>query len=103
MWLPSYQVNDSKRPTGEKVFSKKELGIAEKDFVFCCFNNSYKISPEVFGSWMTILKSVPNSVLLILSGGRTMEQNLGKEAQARGVDPNRLIDRRKIAARPVHL
>lgn len=91
VWLPSYQVNDSKRPIGEKVFSRKELGILEKDFVFCCFNNSYKISPEVFSSWMKILESVPNSVLLLLSGGKTMEENLRIEAQVRGTDPKRLV------------
>ncbi|MEP7173048.1 MAG: tetratricopeptide repeat protein [Aestuariivirga sp.] len=89
--LPCYQVNDSKRPIGEKIFSKKELGLPENGFVFCCFNNNYKISPEVFSSWMRILKSTGNSVLLLLSGHKKVEQNLRREAQVRGVDPTRLV------------
>lgn len=91
VWLPSYQVNDSKRPIGERVFSRKELGLPESGFVFCCFNSNYKISPEVFSSWMRILKSTGNSVLLLLSGHKKVEENLRKEAQARGVDPGRLV------------
>lgn len=89
--LPSYQVNDSKRPISERVFSKGELGIPENSFVFCCFNSNYKISPEAFSSWMRILQSTANSVLLLLSGNKTTEGNLRREAQARGVDPGRLV------------
>ena len=94
--LPCYQVNHSKRPNGERVFSKKELGLPENAFVFCCFNNCYKISPDVFSSWMRILKSSGNSVLLLLSGHKTVEQNLRREAQVRGIDPGRLVFARKL-------
>lgn len=89
--LPCYQVNDSKRPISERVFSKNELGLPGNAFVFCCFNNSYKISPEVFSIWMRILKSTENSVLLLLAGHKKMEQNLRREAQVRGVNPGRLV------------
>ncbi|HUQ35264.1 MAG TPA: tetratricopeptide repeat protein [Aestuariivirga sp.] len=94
--LPCYQVNDSKRPISERVFSKEELGIAGDAFVFCCFNNNYKISPEVFSSWMRILKSTGNSVLLLYLGNKKVEENLRREAQVRGVEPGRLVFAEKL-------
>jgi len=90
-WLPSYQVNDSKRPVGEKTFSREDLGIPDNRFIFCCFNTNYKISPETFNCWMNILKFVDNGVLLLFSGNKKVEENLRREAQIRDVDPSRLI------------
>ena len=59
VYLPhSYQVNPSKREISNKIFKKSELGLPEKGFIFCCFNNNYKILPETFKIWMKILKNV---------------------------------------------
>jgi len=67
VYLPdSYQVNDSQRKIANRVFSRSELGLPEAGFVFCSFNNNYKITPQVFGCWMEILKAVPGSVLWLL-------------------------------------
>ena len=63
VYLPSYQVNDNQREISEKVFTRSELGLPADDFVFCCFNNNYKITPSTFDSWMRILLAVEGSVL----------------------------------------
>jgi predicted O-linked N-acetylglucosamine transferase (SPINDLY family) len=91
-YLPhSYQVNDRQRPIAERSFARAELGLPEQGLVFCCFNNSYKITPETFTSWMHILASVPGSVLWLLEDSPGATENLRHEAQARGVDADRLV------------
>ncbi len=87
----SYQPNDRKRQISANVLTRQDMGLPESGFVFCCFNNHYKILPSVFDSWMRILKSVDGSVLWLLVEGRTAIANLRKEAAARGVDEGRLI------------
>ena len=92
VYLPHcYQVNDSKRKIADRVFSRSELGLPEKAFVFCCFNNGYKILPQTFDTWMRILHAVQDSVLWLLDHNGLATQNLQKEAAARGIDPLRLI------------
>ncbi len=91
-YLPhSYQVNDTKRVISERIFTRAELGLPQEGFVFCCFNNSYKITPYTFDGWMRILKAVPGSVLWLLEDNSYATRNLKKEAIARGVDPERLV------------
>ena len=92
VYLPHcYQVNDSTRKIADSVFSRTELGLPEEAFVFCCFNNGYKILPYTFEGWMRILHAVPDSVLWLLDHNPVATQNLQKEAQARGIAPHRLI------------
>ncbi len=88
----SYQPNDSQRVIGETP-SRAECRLPEDAIVFCSFNNSYKISPEVFDDWMAILKSVPDSVLWLLdvNPNSALKNNLWREATARGVDQQRLV------------
>ena len=90
-YLPNYQVNDSHRAASALGFSRQALGIPEDAFVYCCFNNNYKILPEVFSSWMRILTTVEKSVLFLYVDTSIAQENLRKEAAARGVDPTRLI------------
>ena len=91
-YLPdSYQVNDSKRFIADKVFTRKECGLPERGFVFCCFNNNYKITPATYDGWMRILREVPDSLLWLLEDNVTAADNLRKEAIQRGVDAARLI------------
>ena len=87
----SYQVNDNKRPIADRTFTRIKLGLPPAGFVFCCFNNNYKITPRVFDCWMRILKQVGDSVLWLLEENVTASAKLRKEAQARGVDAERLI------------
>ena len=63
----------------------------EKGFVFCCFNNSYKISPLEFDVWMRLLERTEASVLWLLKANPRAENNLRKEAQRRRIDPDRLV------------
>ena len=92
VYLPdSYQVNDARRRVADRVFGREELGLPASGFVFCCFNNNYKIMPETFDSWMRVLKAVPGSVLWLLEDNATAAHHLRREAGVRGVEGARLV------------
>jgi predicted O-linked N-acetylglucosamine transferase (SPINDLY family) len=88
----AYQVNDRERPVGEPP-PRRALGLPDAGIVFCSFNQTYKINPQVLDAWASILKAVPESVLWLLA--RTDEDlaigNLRREAEARGVDARRVV------------
>jgi predicted O-linked N-acetylglucosamine transferase (SPINDLY family) len=97
VYLPnSYQVNDTKRSISDKTFTRAELGLPPMGFVFCCFNNNYKITPRIFDRWMRILKQVKGSVLWLFEGNEKAAGNLRKEALARGVNAERLIFAKRL-------
>jgi len=87
----SYQVNDATRQIVALAPTRQEAGLPEQGFVFCCFNNNYKITRPVFDVWMTLLAKVEGSVLWLLRDNAGAEANLRREAGARGIDPARLI------------
>lgn len=91
IYLPSYQVNDSRRLIGQRSFSREELGIPAAGFVFCCFNSNYKIMPATFAVWMRILQRVRGSVLFLYADNPVARQNLYHEAQRCGIDSHRII------------
>ncbi len=70
---------------------RTSFGLPATGFVFCCFNNGYKITPETFAAWMRILAAVPDSVLWLLDAGPTVTANLRREAAAHGAAPERLV------------
>jgi protein O-GlcNAc transferase len=86
----SYQVNDGRRPRPAQD-SRAGHGLQETDFVFCHFNNSYKVVPEMFELWMRLLKSVPSSVLWILESNELFAASIRMQVVQAGVDPARLI------------
>jgi protein O-GlcNAc transferase len=86
-----YQVNDSCRETAAHTPARADCGLPEEGFVFCCFNNAYKFTPQVFDVWMRLLNAVPGSVLWLLEANRMVPANLRTAAQARGVAPERLV------------
>jgi predicted O-linked N-acetylglucosamine transferase (SPINDLY family) len=90
-YLPSYQVNDRKRIISDRQFTRVELGLPENGFIFCCFNNNYKILPAMFDSWMRILNAVEGSVLFLYAENDWAKANLIQEASLRGIDSARLI------------
>jgi predicted O-linked N-acetylglucosamine transferase (SPINDLY family) len=90
-YLPSYQVNDSTQSLPATTFTRKDVGLPEAGFIFCCFNNTFKITPTTFDSWGRILEQVDGSVLLIYVNNESAKINLTKEIVHRGIDPNRLI------------
>jgi len=87
----SYQVTDSRREIAARDFSRADCGLPQDGFVFCCFNNTYKITPDVFDIWMRLLQAVPGSVLWLLDASTGVADRLRAEAQARGITPERLI------------
>ncbi len=92
VYLPdSFQANDRKRLIPAPAPPRSQLQLPDDAFVFCCFNNNYKFTPDVFDSWMRILTRVERSVLWLVADNGSVEKNLRKEAAARGVDPARLI------------
>ncbi|MCW3480610.1 hypothetical protein OL229_13770 [Neisseriaceae bacterium JH1-16] len=91
-YLPdSYQPNDQRRPVCPVSTSRAEHGLPENNFVFCSFNQSYKIHPELFSLWCEILKAVPDSVLWLWLDTEQARFNLQRSAEAHGIAPERLV------------
>ena len=92
VYLPGcYQANDRKRFIDGTVPSRAAMGLPDKAFVFCNFNQSYKLTPSTFASWMRILKEVEGSVLWLLNSKPPFAENLSQVAQRHGVAPGRLV------------
>ncbi len=92
VYLPhSYQANDRQRRIADRRFTREELGLPPAGFVFCCFNNAYKISPDTFDVWMRIMKRTEGSVLWLLADSEPAVVNLRQEAEVRGVSGARLV------------
>jgi predicted O-linked N-acetylglucosamine transferase (SPINDLY family) len=87
----TYQVTDNKRVVPATTPSRAEMGLPETAFVFCCFNNSYKLSPTVFDIWMRLLQQIEGSVLWLLDDNPEATRNLRKEAEQRGISSTRLV------------
>ena len=85
-----YQCNDHRRIAEETPMRAAE-GLPEKGFVFCSFNASWKITPDIFDVWMRLLAAVESSVLWLLDDNETARRNLRNAAAARGIDPDRLV------------
>jgi protein O-GlcNAc transferase len=97
VWLPdTYQANDNKNPVSERKPTRAECGLPETAFVFCCFNNAYKILPEIFDIWMRLLGARDNSALWLIETNQTAAANLRREAERRGISGHRLIFAPKI-------
>jgi protein O-GlcNAc transferase len=91
-WLPDcYQANDTRRRIAERGPTRQEQGLPEQGFVFCCYNNTYKITPDVFDVWMRLLGRVEGSVLWLLQHTELTPRNLRREAESRGIAPERLV------------
>lgn len=91
-YLPeTYQVNDSKRQFSNQLVTRYDAGLPQDGFVFCCFNNNYKITPENFNSWARILNRVPGSVLWLLKDNSWAKENLIRELLHRGISEKRLV------------
>ncbi len=92
IYLPhSYQANDDTREIAQSAPTRRELGLPQDAFVFCCFNNSYKITAAEFDVWMRLVGNNGGSVLWLLKSSPSAERNLRKEAQRRHIDPDRLV------------
>ena len=104
VYLPhSFLVSDRTRRIAERRFTRGELGLPEQAFVFCCFNNTYKIQPAIFGSWMRILRQVSGSVLWLSKAEPRAEASMRAAAMRQGIDPERLLFAPKIPSMEEHL
>jgi protein O-GlcNAc transferase len=91
-WLPdSFLPNDDARPISERTPGRGELNLPDKAFVFCCFNQSFKIDPRIFDVWMRLLRQVDGSVLWLKECNPEAAHNLRLWTEARGIEPERLI------------
>jgi predicted O-linked N-acetylglucosamine transferase (SPINDLY family) len=95
----SYQINDDEREIAPVTPGRAEFGLRDDEFVFCSFNGSFKLVPEVFDVWMRLLGAVERSVLWLLVSDPTTRRNLRSEAARRGIDERRLVfaERRALA------
>ena len=92
IYLPHcYQANDDTREIAQPAPTRRELGLPQDAFVFCCFNNSYKITAAEFDVWMRLLGRIEGSVLWLLKSSPSAERNLRKQAHRRQIDPDRLV------------
>ncbi len=103
-YLPnSFLPNDDRMQISGRVFLRAELGLPEQGFVFCCFNNNYKISPVEFDIWMRLLARIEGSVLWLPKDNEQAAANLAQEAEARGVARNRLVFTGRVPAHEDYL
>jgi protein O-GlcNAc transferase len=97
IYLPNtYQPTDNTRVISDKVMTREDMGLPNEGFVFCCFNNNYKINRKEFGIWMRLLDKVEYSVLWLMKSNKWAEQNLKREAEARGISAERLVFAEKM-------
>ena len=99
LYLPAcFQVNDRQRRASDQRFSRSELGLPDDGFVYCCFNNSSKLTPEQFFVWMQILQRVPQAVLWLIADNSAAALRLQQMAERQGVSSSRLVFARRRAA-----
>ena len=98
----TYQPNDDKRALPGAPGSRTDHGLPAEGFVFCCFNNSFKITPVEFDIWMRLLQQIEGSVLWLLQPTEVAERNLRREAAARGVDASRLCFAPRLSSLATH-
>ena len=92
IYMPyTYQPTSHSSIISNKKYTKSEMNLPNHSFVFCCLNNSYKISPNEFNIWMRILNKVENSVLWLFGSNKWAIKNLSKEAECCGIASKRLI------------
>lgn len=91
-----YAPNDGRRESGSTP-SRASLGLADQAVVLCCFNQAYKILPQMFAVWMRVLRAVPPAVLWLLEANAVATRNLRLEAERAGVDPSRLVFAPRVA------
>ena len=104
VYLPdSFMINDSTKKISDKNFTREELGLPKDGFVFCCFNNHYKITPDIFDIWMRILENIKDSVLWLSKGNQISQINLKKEADKRNISPDRIVFSERLSSLSDHL
>ena len=91
-----YQPNLDEREISNKILKKSDFNLPENKLIYCNFNTSYKITPEIFKTWMEILKKVPDSIFWIYCNNERTETNLKTEAKSNDIDESRIIFARRV-------
>jgi protein O-GlcNAc transferase len=102
VYLPDTFMATTRPPVAVETYVRSDFGLPEEGFVFANFNSHYKFYPTLFATWMRLLRQTPRSVMWFSSGTSTSQSNLKREAEARGIDPARLIFSSTIV-HPQHL
>ena len=103
-YLPdTYMPTQSMRPIAAAGASRAGHELPENGFVFCCFNNTCKLSPAIFGIRMRLLTRVAGSVLWLPQMSDAAMRNLKGQAKLHGVDPERLVFARFLSNPQDHL
>ena len=95
--------NDDRQSIATETPRRADLGLPPEGIVFCAFNNTYKINPQMFDIWMKLLRETPGSVLWLRAGAGAARTNLAREARIRGVNPDRLVFASRVASMDAHL
>ena len=104
VYLPEcFMVQDSDRNISSRKPARAEAGLPETGFVFCGFNNTNKITPDMFDVWMRVLRQVEGSVLWLSTLNTFAPSNLRREAEARGVAADRLVFAPRVEHNEDHL
>ncbi|HEX4408466.1 MAG TPA: tetratricopeptide repeat protein [Xanthobacteraceae bacterium] len=104
IWLPDcFMAHDNTRPISDQMPTRTELQLPESGFVFCCFNQPYKVNPAIFDIWMRLLQAIEGSVLWLKAGDSTSVGNLRREAERRGVRTDRLVFAPSVPSSADHL
>ena len=93
----SFMVTNSTQQSPSHTPARTDAGLPAKGFVFCSFNECYKITASVFDIWMRLLHHVEDSVLWLMRSNDAAVANLRREAERRGVDPARVIFAPKLS------
>jgi predicted O-linked N-acetylglucosamine transferase (SPINDLY family) len=103
IYMPdSFWVTPAINDKNEFKITREEAGLPSEGFIYCAFNNHFKITPNIFDSWMRILNKVENSYLWLQASNQTIVNNLKKEAKLRGVDEERLIFASRVPNKEDH-
>ena len=102
-YIETYQPNDSKKVISNRIFTRSELGLSERGLVFACFNNNYKITPNIFACWMNIMSAIPDSSLLLSSDNVATKENLIRAASQYGITSERIIFAQRLDLLSDHL
>uniref|UniRef100_A0A0E0CC33 protein O-GlcNAc transferase n=1 Tax=Oryza meridionalis TaxID=40149 RepID=A0A0E0CC33_9ORYZ len=105
-----YFVNDYKQKNRDVLgpvcpHKRADYGLPEDKFIFACFNQLYKMDPDIFNTWCNILKRVPNSALWLLrfpaAGEMRLRASLA-DAISKGVRADQIIFT-DVAAKNEHI
>lgn len=102
-YIQCYQVNDSTKKISNKKFTRQDFGLPENKFVFCSFNNNYKITPQTFFGWMRILHQVGDSVLWLGGLSKESRKNILSNATSQGINSDRIIFAERMELMEEHL